>query len=143
MSRRRARHRSQSGTTLIELLVATVIMGLALTILIGLFSTGAVDSVLAKRDAAAQAATEYELEKIGAMPFNSSPGAYSECFASDGVGSPTVVAYQGSCPDTSKIRADVAVSQLQVNMQQWTVVLNGWPATAPIGKPVSTYKVNR
>lgn len=136
-------HRSQAGTTLVELLVATVIMGLALALLIGLFSTGVVESMNAKRDAAAQAAKEYELEKIGAMPYSAGAGGYSECFAGEGSGGGTVVAYQDACPAGAKVRADVNVSQLALDLQQWTVVINGWPVSAPIGKPVSTYKVNR
>ena len=118
-------------------------MGLALVMLIGLFSTGALDSVLAKRDAAAQAATAYELEKIGAAQFSSNPSSYSECFASDAAGTPTVVAYLGSCPGASKLRADVTVSQAQPNLQQWTIAVKAWPGAAPVGKPVSTYRVNR
>jgi len=139
---RAARHRGQSGTTLIELLVATLIMGLAVVMLVGLFSTGAVQSMLANRDAAAQAATAYELEKVGAAQYSSSPTSYSECFASDGISSTAVVAYQGTCPGASKIRADVSVRQIQGNLQQWTIVVNG-AAGGPIGNPVSTFRVNR
>jgi Tfp pilus assembly protein PilV len=141
MSSRSRRHRAQSGTTLVELLVSIVLMGLALTILIGLFSSGALESVLSKRDASAQAATEYELDKVGAAQYSSNPSPYSECFASDGT-SPTVVAYQGTCPSSSNIRADVGVTQAG-NLQQWTIVINAWPGASAIGKPVSTYKVNR
>lgn len=142
MPSRSRRHRAQAGTTLIELLVATLIMGLALVLLVGLFSTGVLDASLAKRDTAAQAATEYEIEKIGAMPYPS-PSAYSECFPSDGVSSPSVVSYQGSCPDSAKIRADVSPTLQGSLQQQWTVVINTWPTSSPIGKPVSTYKVPR
>jgi Tfp pilus assembly protein PilV len=148
MDRRSRRRRAQAGTTLVELLVATVIMGLALAILIGLFSTGAVDSILASRDGAAQAASEYELDKIASQPFDPSHPAYSDCFASAGGTSPVGVAYQGGCPSGSTIRADVNApaacnSQTFQTCQQWTIVLNSWPAAAPIGKPVSTYKANQ
>jgi Tfp pilus assembly protein PilV len=139
---RSRRHRGQAGTTLIELLVSTLIMGLALVLLVGLFGTGVLDATLAKRDTAAQAATQYEIEKIGAMPYSVN-SSYSECFATDGVSSPTVVSYQGSCPGSAKIRADVSPTTLQDSLQQWTVVINSWPTSSPIGKPVSTYKVPR
>ena len=55
----------------------------------------------------------------------------------------TVVAYLGSCPGQARIRADVNPSTLQPNLQQWTVTINSWPSASQIGRPVSTYKVNR
>ena len=143
MSSRAQRHRAQAGTTLIELLVSTLIIGLAVVLLVGLFSSGVVDSKLASRDAAAQAATEYELDSIGAMQFSANPTSYSECFPSDGSSSPSVVAYLGSCPGQARIRADVNPSTLQPNLQQWTVTIDSWPSASQIGRPVSTYKVNR
>jgi Tfp pilus assembly protein PilV len=149
MDRRSRRRRAQAGTTLVELLVATVIMGLALTLLIGLFSTGAIQSVLSSRDSTAQAATEYELERIAAAQFAANPAPYSDCFASAAAAAPVEVAYGGGCPGTSRVRADVTATQVKCNSQtsqtcqQWTIVLNSWPGEAPIGKPVSTYKANR
>jgi Tfp pilus assembly protein PilV len=143
MQSRSKRHRAQAGTTLIELLVSTVIIGVAVVLLVGVFSTGAIDSKLASRDVAAQTATGYELEKIGAMPYSASPTGYSECFASNGSSSPGVVAYLGTCPDPARIRADVSPSVLQEGLQQWTITINSWPAPSQIGKPVSTYKANR
>ena len=149
MDKRSRRRRAQAGTTLVELLVATVIMGLALVLIIGLFSTGAVDSVLASRDGAAQAATEYELDQIAAAQFATTPPSYSDCFASVGDTAPVGVAYQGGCPGTAKVRADVSAAQVACNSQtsqtcqRWTIVLNSWPAGAPIGKPVSTYKASQ
>ena len=142
---RSKRHRAQAGTTLIELLVATLIMGLALVMLVGLFSTGVIDSTLARRDTAAQAATEYEMEKVGAKTYNDKAVGYSECFGSDGTSSPSEVAYGGSCPAVARIRADVSPSLLAgiVQGQQWTIVINTWPTSSPIGKPVSFYRVNR
>jgi prepilin-type N-terminal cleavage/methylation domain-containing protein len=139
---RAKRHRAQAGTTLIELLVATVIIGVALVLLVGLFSTGAIDSRLAAHYTAAEAAVSYEIEKIGAMQYSTSPSGYSECFASDGTG-PTVVSYQGSCSGAAGLRADVSPSQPQDSPQTWTIQINSWPAPAPIGTAVSIYKVNR
>lgn len=142
-SSRSKRHRAQSGTTLIELLVSTVIIGVALVLLVGMFSTGVIDSNLAKQQTAAQAVTQYEEEKIGAMPYSASPSGFSECFTSIGTGSPTVVGYKGPCTGSARIRADVNGTQVQTNLQQWTIVINSWPAPAPIGKPLAIYKVNR
>jgi Tfp pilus assembly protein PilV len=143
ISSRSKRHRAQAGTTLIELLVSTLIIGLAVVLLVGLFSTGVIDSKLASRDVAAQTATEYELEKIGSMQYSASPTSYSECFTSDGSSSPSVVPFQGGCPASARIRANVSPSVVQGALQQWTVTINSWPDASQIGKPVSTYKVNR
>jgi type II secretory pathway pseudopilin PulG len=139
---RAKRHRSQAGTTLIELLVSTAIIGGALVLLVGLFSTGAIDSRLAAHYTAAEAATAYEMEKVGAMPYSASPSGYSECFASDGT-NPTVVSYQGGCPAAAGLRADVSATQPQDRPQLWTITINSWPAPSRIGSPVSIYKANR
>jgi Tfp pilus assembly protein PilV len=143
MPSRSKRHRAQSGTTLIELLVSTLIIGLALVLLVGMFSTGVIDSKLAKRDTAAQAALHYELEKIGAMPYSASPAAYSECFASDGASNPSVISFRGICSGTASLRADVSPTQPQSGLQSWTIQISTWPGPTPIGTPISVYKVNR
>lgn len=143
MPSRSKRHRAQAGTTLIELLVSTVIIGVALVLLVGMFSTGVIESNLAKRQSGAQAAIQYEVEKIGAMQYSASPSGYSECFASDGSSSPTVVSYQGICPSTARIRADVSAAQLSVNLQQWTIQISTWPTPALVGNPLSVLKANR
>jgi hypothetical protein len=140
---RAKRHRAQAGTTLIELLVSTAIIGGALVLLVGLFSTGAIDSRLAAKYTAAEAATSYEMEKVGAMPYSSNPTPYSECFASDGTGLTPAPSYQGSCSGNAGLRADVSATQPQDRPQLWTITINSWPAPAPIGSPVSFYKVAR
>jgi Tfp pilus assembly protein PilV len=143
---RARRHRAQAGTTLIELLVSTVIIGVALVLLVGMFSTGVIDSNLAKRDTGAQAAEQYEVDKIGATQYSANAGSYSECFAADGSGGPTVVGFQGACPSAARIRADVSVSQVNVNgvaLQQWTIQVKVWPTRAAIGASLSVYKVNQ
>ena len=139
---RSKRHRAQAGTTLIELLVSTAIIGGALVLLVGLFSTAAIDSRLAAHYTAAEAAVAYEIEKVGAMQYGASPSGYSECFASDGT-DPVVVSYQGSCSAAAGLRADVSPSQPQDSPQTWTITINSWPAPARIGSPVSIYKGNR
>lgn len=140
---RSRRRRAQAGTTLIELLVSTVIIGFALVLLVGMFSTGVIDSNNAKRETGAQSATQYEVAKIDAK--QADPNGYSECFASDGTSSPTVVAYRGNCPGSSRIRADVNAAAVQlngVNLEQWTIQVSTWPAPATIGKSLSIYQVN-
>jgi type II secretory pathway pseudopilin PulG len=143
MSDRAKRRRAQSGTTLIELLVSTVIMGTALVLLVGMFSTAAIDSRLAGRNTAAGSALAYELEKVGAMHYSSSPSGYSECFVSNGATTPTVVSLGSGCPGSANIRADISPSQPQGRPQLWTIRIRTWPGAGQIGTPVSIYKVNR
>ena len=64
MAGRKLRHRGQAGTTLVELVVSVVIIGLALTLLVGAFSTGVIQSTLVKRNTAVESAMESELERI-------------------------------------------------------------------------------
>lgn len=142
-SRRERRHRAQAGTTLIELLVSTMIIGLVLLLLVGAFSTGLLDATLTKRNTALNAATEYELEKIGAAVYSSAPAAYSECFAVDSATTPSLVSFGGECPADTNLRADVSETDVQPGVQQWTVQVRTYPALDPVGTPVSVYKVNR
>lgn len=137
------RRNAQAGTTLIELLVSTLIIGLALLILVGAFSTGILDATLTKRNTAVNAAVEYELEKIGASTYAATPAAYSECFAVDVNVAPTQVALGGVCPAGSNLRADVTEQAVQPGVQDWTVQVNTYPAIGPVGAPVSVYKVNQ
>jgi Tfp pilus assembly protein PilV len=131
------RRRAQAGTTLVELLVATVIMAFALVLIVGLFASGVVDSTLSKRDVSAEAATQYEVDKIASAPYTPTPTGYSECFGTDG----TVRA--GSCSTASGVKADVSVTQVSTGLQEWTITVSAWPAVTQIGNPVSVYKARR
>jgi Tfp pilus assembly protein PilV len=135
MRYRAKRHRFQGGTTLVELLVSVLIIGTALVLLVGMFSTGAIDSRLAASFTAAQAAMAYEVEKVGAMPY-ANPNGYSECFSSSG-------APVGQCSGSAGVRADVSYSPQSATLQKWTIRISSWPDQALIGTPVSIYKVNR
>ena len=142
-SRALRRRRAQAGTTLIELLVSTMIIGLALLILVGSFSTGLLDATLSKRNTAVSAATEYELEKIGAATYGSSPSPYSECFSVDTAAVPSQVGFGDTCPPGTNLRADVTESDVQPGMQQWAVQILAYPALGSVGANVSVYKVDR
>ena len=131
------RRRAQAGTTLVELLVATVIMGLALVIIVGLFASGVIDSTLSKRDVSAEAATQYEMDKIASAPYDTNAPGYSDCFGTDGSVS------AGSCSTSSGVKADVSVTQVSTGLQQWTITVSVWPAATQIGKPVAVYKASR
>ena len=140
------RRRAQAGTTLIEVLVSVAIMGLALVLIIGTLSTGLLDASLAKRNTAAQAVMQYEIDQIHSAPFNSSPQSYSECFATESANAPVSAGgYLGPCPaGPFTLRADVTVgSGPTATSQQWTVAVSAWPNLAQAGSPTSVLKANR
>jgi type II secretory pathway pseudopilin PulG len=143
LSRKQRRHRAQAGTTLIELLVSTMIIGLVLLLLVGAFSTGLLDATLTKRNTAVNAATEYELEKVGSATYASTPAGYSECFAVDTAAAPTQVGLGGVCPAGTNLRADVTESDAQPGVQLWSVQVDTYPSLAPVGAKVTVYKVDR
>jgi type II secretory pathway pseudopilin PulG len=141
MSRRQRRHRAQAGTTLIELLVSTMIIGIAVMLLVGSISTSLLDATLTKRNTAGNAAIEYELEKIGAAAYAASPRGYSDCFAVDSAVTPAPAA-RGACLASTNLRADVTEKDAS-GVQQWTVQVRTYPSLGAIGATVSVYKANR
>jgi type II secretory pathway pseudopilin PulG len=142
-SRIERRRRAQAGTTLIELLVSVMIIGLVVVVLVGSFSTGLLDATLVKRNTAVTAAQELELEKIEASVFSSSPSAYSECFATDTAAQPTQVALGGACPAGSSVRADVTESDVSTGVQRWAIQVVAYPSLSAVGTTLSVYKVSR
>ena len=88
MRRLKDRRRAQAGTTLVELLVSLTIASMALALIVGALSTGLLNASIAKRNTAAQAAMQYEMETIGASAFSSSSAPYSDCFATESQTSP-------------------------------------------------------
>jgi len=144
----RDRRQAQSGATLVELLVSVVIMGLALTLIVGTFSAGLLGATVQKRDTAATAVIQYELDQILAAPYISSAQPYSDCFATEDPSSPPAPAssYLGGCPSSSySMRADLSVSSLGANTQRWTITLTSWPSGGSLGNAfqVQSIKVNR
>lgn len=139
MARVAERHRGQAGTTLVELLVATVIMGSALVLIVGTFSAGLLNASVAKRNTAVEAATTYELEKISGAAFPV-PAQWSDCFATE-----VPAKTPGSCSDPGlTLRADVTVSATpSASVQQLKVAIFTLPAGDPVGVPITIYKVNR
>jgi type II secretory pathway pseudopilin PulG len=144
MPSRRQRHRAQTGTTLVELVVSMGIISLVLLLLVGAWSTGILDATLVKRNTAAGGAVEFELERIQAANFSAAGQPYSECFAVDTSSAPTLVGFQEACPAGSNLRLDVTETDVQAGVvQMWTVQVRTYPAAAAIGTPVSVYKINR
>jgi type II secretory pathway pseudopilin PulG len=140
------RRRAQAGTTLVELLVSLVVIGLALTLIIGIFSTALLDATIAKRNTAVEVVARYELDKIHASAFNTSPRPYSECFATESPNAPQLLGdYQDPCADNRfSLRADVTLTTSpSANVQIWSVSIVSWPDAAPVGNPLSVLKVNR
>ncbi len=132
------RRKAQAGTTLIELLVSLMIVGLALVLIVGTFSTGLLDATLAKRNTAVDAVVQYEMEKIGASAFNPTPAAYSECFATENPTSPAPAPCTGS---EYTLQADVTWQPYSSTVQQWTIAISSLPSGAQVGSPVSILKV--
>jgi type II secretory pathway pseudopilin PulG len=144
MPGRASRHRGQAGTTLVELVVSVMIIALALLLLVGAFSTGLLDATLVKRNTGADAAIEFELERIQSAAFSTAPQPYSECFAIDNSASPSPVAFRATCPSGTSLRLDVTETDVQTGtVQQWNVQVVAYPAQSPVGAPVSVYKINR
>lgn len=140
------RRRAQAGTTLVELLVSLMVVGLALVLVVGTFSTGLLDATLAKRNTAGQAVIQFELDRISASLFSSSPLPYSECFATESATSPTSIGYTANCPSAGNysLRADVTWTAGPTSTSQlWTVTVRTWPDASAVGSPLSTYKVSR
>lgn len=139
------RRRAQAGTTLVELLVSLTIIGIALTLIVGTLSTGLLNATLAKRNTAAEAVVQYEMDEIQASPFNSSAAPYSECFPTEKPTSPAGVAYQTSCRDPSfTLRADVSPSAGPTSTSQiWTITIIAAGTSNQVGNPVQVVKVNR
>jgi len=140
--------RAQSGATLIELLVSVVIMGLALTLIVGTFSTGLLQASLAKRNTAATAVMQYELERISGAVYGTLPAQYSDCFATEDASTPPTPApggYGSECVGSSfTLRVDVSsAAGPRSNSQVWSIKVNSWPAAAQVGDVVQTIKDNR
>jgi hypothetical protein len=123
-----------------------MIVGLALVLVVGTFSTGLLDATLTKRNTAVQAVMQYELGRVSASQFDSSPSPYSECFATESPTSPTQLANFGDpCPSGPfTLRADVTVAGGPTSTSQvWTVTIKTWPDLGSVGSPLSTDKVSR
>jgi len=137
------RRKAQAGTTLIELLVSLMIVGLALVLIVGTFSTGLLDATLAKRNTAVDAVVQYEMEKIGARAFSSTPvsASYSECFATE---SPTNPAPAPCTGGQYTLRVDVVGNWngTSTTVQVWTITISSLPSGSQIGSSVSIFKVN-
>ena len=135
------RRRAQSGTTLVELLVSLVIIGVALSLIIGTLSSGLLQAVLVKRNVGIQAATQFEMEKVQSSPFDPQALPFSDCFAADNTATPTPAnAFQGSCPSGYTLRVDVSCQQPGGNLQLWQIVTIPQPGSTPVGAPISLYK---
>jgi type II secretory pathway pseudopilin PulG len=143
----RDRRKAQAGATLIELLVSVVIIGLALVLIVGTFSTGLIQATLAKRNTAAVAIVQYEIEQITGGPFTDSPSSYSDCFATEDATSPPrpALSFQGACAGTSYVlRADVAVAGgPNPDSQVWSITVVSLPGAGQVGNVVQIIKVNR
>lgn len=133
--------RAQSGTTLVELLVSLTIASMALALIVGTLSTGLIDATLAKRNTAAQAVLQYEMEQVNASAFTAS---YSDCFATENPTSPVPAAGYGlACPSGPyTLRADVTLKSSSGTLTRWLIAITSWPSGSPMGSSVEFYKAN-
>jgi len=146
MRRPRTRRELQSGTTLVELLVAVVIIGLALALIVGTFSSGILQSTLAKRDTASTTVVQYEMEAIGGSVYDPAAPNYSDCFATETASSlpDQKLAFGAACPNAGyTLRADVSRGPGPNGSQQWTIKVVTWPAQNQVGQPILLLKVDR
>ncbi len=141
----RDRRQAQSGATLVELLVSLVIMGLALVLIVGTFSTGLLQATLAKRNTASVAVAQYELDQISGSPYDSTPSPYSDCFATEDASSPPTPASGRVCPSSSyTLRVDVTVGPgPSGGTQLWSITVWSLQTGAQVGKKVQLVKDNR
>ena len=143
----RDRRQAQAGATLVELLVSLVVIGLALTLIVGTFSAGLLQSSIAKRNTARGAIVQYELDQISGGAYSASARSYSDCFATEDASSPpaTLGRFRGACPgSTYVLRADVTVAPGPApNTQLWSIAVISWPSAAPVGGTVQIIKVHR
>jgi type II secretory pathway pseudopilin PulG len=138
----RDRRQAQSGATLVELLVSVVIMGLALTLIIGTFSTGLLQATLAKRNTSAAAVVQYEIGQA----YDASAQSYSDCFDTDGAGSAPWrdPVYQGACQGGQyTLRADVKVAAGPGSTQRLSVTVISLATAVPVGPTVDVVKSSR
>ena len=139
----RDRRQAQAGATLVELLVSVVIIGLALTLIVGTFSTGLLDATLAKRNTASVAAVQYELDQISSGGASAPP--YSDCFATEDATSPPAQAtgFQGACPSGSyTLRVDLTVTPGPVNTQVWSITVISVATGGQVGNIVQVIRGN-
>lgn len=143
----RDRRQAQAGATLVELLVSLVVIGLGLVLIVGTFSSGLLQSSVAKRNTARAAIVQYELDQISGGAYNASAQSYSDCFATEDAASPptTLGNFRGACPAGSYVlRADVSVAPGPApNSQLWSIAVTIWPGSAQVGSMVKIIKVNR
>jgi hypothetical protein len=139
----------QEGIALVEAVVAAAILGGALAMMIGAFSTVSIGTTVAKRSAAAQVAINYEIEKVIAS--TAPPASYSECFGNENVPvlarPPLRTAFPGdACPSGFFLRADVVYvgSAPGSSAQEWKVSTFVQPdSSIQAASPVTFYKAVR
>jgi hypothetical protein len=98
---------------------------------------------MAKRNTAATAVTQYELEQISGAAYNGTAKPYSDCFATENTLAPERHGYGGSCASSYTMRVDVSWDPGPNNTQLWSITVNSWPAPVQIGGMVQTLKMNR
>jgi type II secretory pathway pseudopilin PulG len=129
---------------MVELLVSTTIIGLALSLMTGSFSSALIGSHIARNTTAAEVIIQSELDQVRARTYDASAVSFSECFSTSGGEAPATGGFPGSCSASDLYRADVArLADPQPNVQRWSVTVQTWPQPRPIVPAVDVFKDNR
>lgn len=105
----RTKGSSQSGETLVEVLVAVGIAGVALALVLGSFADAILQADSVRISSHMNSAAAYETEQLESVSF---PTSYSkdDCFPSDGSAGPS--AKSGSCPAADDIEVTVTTTSV-------------------------------
>jgi len=94
------RREAEAGVTLVELLVAIVIMGIAFVAILSAIGTAIIVSDVHKRQATAETVLQSWAETLKSAPYQADPGtAYN--YGTPGLGLPAVSGYTPAAPQVS------------------------------------------
>ncbi|MHB8571835.1 MAG: PulJ/GspJ family protein [Candidatus Dormibacteria bacterium] len=143
MTRDRRRER---GMTLIEVLVSSVILSIALIYIVAAFSSATIGAAVAKRGTGFAMVTSAEKTRILGAAYSASATPYAACYATDEPGaspvpSPLVVATPTACGASYEFRADVVPTpQGSPGVYQWTIKVSVLPQPNVVNSPVVVYQ---
>jgi type II secretory pathway pseudopilin PulG len=134
--------------TLVEMLVSCTIIGLALSLMTGSFSSAVIGARIARNTTAAESITQSEFDRVRAGSYSAS---FSECFATEGSNAPPprIIGYKQDCLGYDLYRADMTLGPWPAsgtpnpNIQRWTILVQSWPQPAPIVPAVDILKDTR
>jgi prepilin-type N-terminal cleavage/methylation domain-containing protein len=127
------RGRHQRGFTLVEMLVTSAVLGVAMVLVVGMISVAVKGGVQEKQLVLLQVAVQYEVDKVSAT---APTAGYTDCFLiGDQAGSgpapaPAVTAGTPSCPAGDNVQAVVSGPSTTTQLSPlpcWTVTVTYVP----------------